>query len=140
LRYWREASRFSIIFIRLLSEAIPDCAIGAKRFIVHLGPFWSLLVPFWCQSRRSLRCCAAALLRRIDAVVASLLYFICLSEAIRRIVCISVALDGDTGHPCFLSSDTLCFRVYSLAHYERSEADAHSLRLSGARLMLTRSG
>ena len=105
------------------------------------GAFWSFLVSFWVPESTKLRCCAAALLRRIDAVVASLLYyFIRLSEAIRRIVCISVALGGDMGHPCFLSSDTLCFRVYSLTHYERSGADAHSLRLSGARLMLTRSG
>jgi hypothetical protein len=92
------------------------------------GAFWSFLVPFWMPESTKLRCCAAALLRRFDAVVASLLYFICLSEAIRRIVCISVALGGDMGHPCFLSSDTLCFRVYSL------------LIMSGAGPMLTHSG
>ncbi len=35
-----------LIFIRISSEAIHDCAIGAKLFMVHFGPFWSLLVPF----------------------------------------------------------------------------------------------
>ena len=40
------------------------------------GAFWSFLVPFWVPESTKLRCCAAALLRRIDAVVASLLYHI----------------------------------------------------------------
>ena len=35
-----------------------------------------ILVPFWVPESTKLRCCAAALLRRIDAVVASLLYHI----------------------------------------------------------------
>ena len=40
------------------------------------GAFWSFLVSFWVPESTKLRCCAAALLRRIDAVVASLLYHI----------------------------------------------------------------
>ncbi len=41
------------------------------------GAFWSILVPlglFLVSESTKLRCCAAVLLRRIDAVVASLLY------------------------------------------------------------------
>ena len=49
--------------------------LGLVRSAMH-GAFWSFLVPFWVPESTKLRCCAAALLRRIDAVVASLLYHI----------------------------------------------------------------
>ena len=55
-----------LFFILLSSEAIHDCAIGAKRCMVHFGPFWSLLVPFWSllvvrvDEAASLRCCFVA--------------------------------------------------------------------------------
>ena len=116
-------------FLRLLGLVRSD----ALCILVIFGPFLGARV----DEAALLRCCFVASYW-CRCSFAALSYFIRLSEAIRRIVCISVALGGDMGHPCFLSSDTLCFRVYSLTHYERSGADAHSLRLSGARLMLTR--